>query len=357
MRLKSVFYIMFLFILLLTGLSACTANAGHPAGVAGSGGSTGLFDKADGLVCQGVVEANEVSINTKIPGRIAKISVEEGAEVKSGEVLVEIGSDELKAKEEQAIALVESAKAAYDAAKGQVAAADSTLRKAENGARIQEIAQAQAYFDLMQKTYERVQKLFEKGAVSAQKRDEVQTQLEVAAQQLSMAKEGARSEDKSGAQALVAQALAMQEAAKGKLEQAEGGLEEVRAYLRDTRILSPIDGTVTVINSHEGELVSTGMSIATVSDIRNSWVEVKVKETDLQKIQLRQSVDVKVTSYPDTAFRGTVVRINQKPDFATKRSTNDNGDFDILSYGVKIELDNADRILRPGMTAFIQFKS
>ncbi|WP_157910270.1 HlyD family secretion protein [Petroclostridium xylanilyticum] len=317
---------------------------------------TRVFNPELGIISQGVIEAKEVSINSKIPGKIVKLHIEEGKEVKTGDLLVEISSDELKAKEEQAIAQIEAAKAAYEAAKGQVAAANATLQKAENGARAQEIAQAQAYYDLMAKTYERVQNLYEKGAVSGQKRDEVATQLEVARQQLSIAQEGARSEDKSGAQALVAQAMAMEQAAKGKLEQAQAGLQEVQAYLKDTKIISPINGVITAINSDEGELVSTGMPIATVTDLSSTWVEVKVKETDLEKISLNQEVDVKIPGFSDNIFKGKVVRINQKPDFATKRSTNDNGQFDILSFGVKIELENNSKALRPGMTAFVQFK-
>ncbi|WP_422447066.1 HlyD family secretion protein [Thermoanaerobacterium sp. DL9XJH110] len=330
-----------------------TAGCGYSAGKNEAAAS--YFNENEGLVSQGTVEAQEVSINSKIPGKIAKIYVQEGDEVKAGDLLVEIQSDELKAKEDQAKALVEAARASYEAAKGQVEAARATLEKAENGARKQEIAQAQAYYDLMAKTYERVEKLYEKGAVSAQKRDEVKAQLEIAAQQLSMAKEGARKEDISGAQALVVQAVSMEQAAKSKLEQAEAGLEEVRAYLKDTKIYSPINGVVTEINADAGELVSTGMSIATVTDLKNTWVEVKVKETDLEKVSLGQEVRVKVPGFPDRLFKGKVVRVNQKPDFAVKRATNDNGSFDIVSFGVKIELENNDKVLRPGMTAFVQF--
>lgn len=445
-----------------------------------------VFNDKEGIVSQGVVEARETSINSKIPGRIGKIYVEEGDEVKAGDVLVEITSDEIKAKKEQAVAqaaaaqaaydaakgqteaakanldkaengaraqeiaqaqvaydlavksldrveelynnkkeqtqsLIETAKAAYEAAKGQTAAAKAMADKAEKGARDQEIAQAQAQYDLATKTYERVSKLYEKGAVSAQKRDEVKTQLNVVTQMLSMAKEGARIEDKnaaqamvtqalanedarkaqleqaqagldeveytfglkrdeaqaqveirrqtlnlakegarvedkSGAQALYTQALAMEQAAKSKLDQAQGGVDEVEAYLKDTKIVAPTDGFVTAINANEGELVSTGMSIASVSDLNTMWVEVKVKETDLQGISLNQMVNVKVPGYSHDVFEAKVTKINKKPDFATKRSTNDNGSFDILSFGVKVEFDKGVKALRPGMTAFTQFR-
>ncbi|MCR4436939.1 MAG: efflux RND transporter periplasmic adaptor subunit [Clostridiales bacterium] len=353
------------------------------AGAVSPKGNVGAFNEKDGLISQGTVECKEVSINSKLPGRIRKIYVEEGSEVKAGDVLVEIEDDDLEAKKEQAVAQLEAAKAgyeaaqsesqaaeaAYNAAKGQVEAARAALEKANNGARKQEIAQAQAGYDLWKKTYDRVQKLFDKGAVSAQKLDEVKTQLEVAAQQLSIAQEGARSEDKLGAQALLTQALSMEQAAadkaaqaragvkaaKEKVDMAQGAVQEVEAYLKDTKITAPMDGVVTVVNSHEGELVSSGMSIATVTDLKSPWIEVKVKETDIGKLSVGQSANLRVPGFSDRTFQGKIVRINEKPDFATKRSTNDNGDFDILSYGVKIELSNNDKILRPGQTGFVQF--
>jgi HlyD family secretion protein len=229
---------------------------------------------------QGVVESKEVSINSKLPGRIMKVYVEEGTEVKAGQVLAEIEDNDLEAKKVQADAQLKAAQAGYEAAvieakaaedahtavKHQVEAAQSTLDKANNGARKQEIAQAQAAYDLWKKTYDRVSSLYEKGAVSAQKLDEVKTQMDVAGLQLSIAQEGARAEDKSGAQAIVQQAMSMEQAAadkasqakagvkaaQQKVEMAKGAVQEVEAYLKDVKITSPIDGVVTVLNSMKG---------------------------------------------------------------------------------------------------------
>lgn len=333
---------------------------------------------------QGIIESKEVSINSKLPGRVMKIHVEEGSEVKAGQLLAEIEDNDLEAKKVQADAQLKAAQAGYEAAaieakaaedasnaaKHQVEAAQSTLDKANNGARKQEVAQAQAAYDLWKKTYDRVSVLYEKGAVSAQKADEVRTQMEVASLQLSIAQEGARAEDKSGAQAIVlsatsmaqaaadkaAQAKAGVKAAQQKVEMAKGVVQEVEAYLKDVRITAPIDGVVTVLNSHEGELVSSGMSIATVTDLSDSWVEVKVKETEVNKLSLNQKAFVTIPGIPGKTFEGKIVRINQKPDFATKLATTDNGDFDIRAYGVKVRIDNGDKVLRPGQTSFVKFE-
>jgi len=305
---------------------------------------------------QGIVEATEVDLNSKIPGRIGKVNFEEGDSVGISDVLAVVDSQELSAKKSQAEALVQAALGQYEAAQSQVAAAQAMLQKAQNGARTQEIAQAQAYYDLMLKTYERVNSLYQKGAVPAQKLDEVSTQLEVARQQLEMANEGARAEDISGAQAMVASAMNAAEAARGKYEQAKAGLDEVQVYINDTNIKTPISGVVTTLNIDAGEMVSTGMNIATVSDLGNIWVEVAVDEDKLEGIKEGQTVDVRLSAVKDKTFKGEVTRINKKPDFAVKKASNDNGSYDIVSYGVKIKLDNSSGEMRPGMTAFVKFQ-
>lgn len=339
---------------MLVCLGAFTVGCGN-ANTDKTAASQSIEQEQKGLVAQGVIEAKEVSINTKIPGKIMKVHIEEGQEVKAGDLLIEISNDEIMAKKEQTLALISAAESARDAAAGQVVAAQSMLTKANNGAREQDIEKAKVYCELLEKTFAKVSRLYEKGAVSEQKKDEAEAQLKVARATLSMANEGARSEDISAAQALVTQATSMQQAANDKVEQAKGGLQEVEAYLKDTKILAPIDGTITVLNSDEGELVSTGMGIATVSNLEDTWVEVKVKETDLDKVSVGQLVDVKLLSYEDEKFEGEVVRINQKPDFATKRATSENGDFDVVAFGVKIEIKDNGKVLRPGMTAIINF--
>ncbi len=428
-----------------------------------------VFFENTGYVSQGTVQAKEVSINSKLPGRIMKIYVSEGDKVTAGDKLVEISSDELVAKKEQAQAaiaqaeaglnagngqleqakagvlasealvkqakagvasseaLVNQVKAGIDAATGKVKEAEAGLaasenqqqvaeavaEKANNGARQQEVSQAQAAYDLMKSTYERVLSLEEKGAVSKQKLEEVKTQLDVSEQTLSMAKEGARNEDKMAAmatneqaksgvtvsetrieqanaaksaseaqliqamaghqaseaqltqamaglqasKATLSQAVAGVELRKAQIEQAKAALKEVEAYLKDTIILAPESGVITAIHSNEGELVNSGTSIGSLSNMSSAWVLVNVKETDLSNISENEKVNIKFSAYPDEVFNGKVLAINKQPDFAIKRATNQNGAFDIVSYGVKVVFDESGengKILA-GMTAFVDF--
>ncbi len=364
-------------------------------------------------ILQGIVYAKDVSINTKIPGRIVKFYVEEGQKVKAGDKIVEISSEELEAKKLQLVAQVNQAQAGVDASQAVVEMAQANYnlaedrvnqaqagvkasqsqrdiavaisKKAANGARAQELAQAQSAYALWESTYNRASVLYEGGAITQQKLEEIKTQMEVSKQTLSMAEEGARSEDKEAANAQVSmaeagvlasnsvlaqaneglnaaiaqvnQAQAGVVAAKEKLEQAKAGLQEIEVYLNDTIIKSPIDGTVTSINSDEGELVSTGTSIGIISNLESCWVNVNLGEDRLMGLQEGQTVDVKFASFKDKSYEGTISTINKEPDFAVKKATNENGNFDIVSYAVKIKLNNLDQSIRPGMTAFVNFKN
>lgn len=324
------------------------------------------------MTLTGSLEGTEVDVNTKIPGRIVKIYVAEGDYVKAGQVIGKISDDELQAKRAQAQALVDAAKSQLDQAnlavslqdqinKGNVAkaagayeASQAQLQKARNGARSQEIAQAQANYDLWLKTSQRVHNLLSKGAVPAQKVDEVDTQLKVAKETLAMAKEGARAEDIEAAAGMAEAAKASLDqanagllqttvaklnvtAAKAKYDQALAGLREVDAYLKDTIVKAPITGTVTVLYTDAGELISTGMSVATIVSDTDMWVEVKVKETDLSKVAIHQKVVATLAS--GKTCPGEILWINRKPDFAAKRATSERDDQDTLAYGVKVKID------------------
>ncbi len=291
--------------------------------------SKGNFGKSGDLIVQGNIKTVEIDLNSKISGNIDQILVEEGQEVKKGDTLIIISSETIEAKKQQA----EAAKAA----------AEAQYNKALNGARSGEVAQAKAAYDLAEKTYQRMKTLYEEGAISASTYDQTLAQYAAAKETYEMAVQGAREEDKAAAEALV--------------NQAKAAMEEIQTYLNDTEIKAPMDGTVTSLNVNIGELVSTGMPLATLTGNEKPYVEINVKETDLGMVQMGAEVEITMVAYPDEVFQGKIVNVNQKPDFATKRATNDNGDFDVLSYGVKIELAQTDKTIYPGMTVLVNLGS
>ena len=279
------------------------------------------------LVVQGSLKMTESTLNSMLAGTIEEVLVSEGDEVKEGDVLVRITSDTVNAKLQQA--------------EGAQAAAQAQADKAESGARSQEVAQAKAAYDYAQKTYNRMKTLLAQEAISQSTFDQVEAQYIAAKETYNMAVEGARSEDKAAASALV--------------QQADGAIAEVNSYLDNSEIKAPMDGIVTAINVDKGELISTGMPVAAVTSPKNPWVEVNVEETQLSKVHLGSTVKVTFSAYPGEEFTGKVTNVSQKPSFATKRATNENGSFDILSYGVKVEITDVPEELYSGMTVLVNF--
>lgn len=319
---------------------------------------------------QGTLEARSVDINAKVPGKILEMLAEEGQQLAAGDPIARIDAKDLAAKKEglsaqaqAALAGVQAAEAQLKAAQGQLQVAEAALQKAKNGVRSQEITKAQANYDMIQKSYGRIASLFAAGAASQAQLDEMETKLSIARQDLDMAKEGARKEDITAAQAQVAAANGSVAAASSnvvvaqeKYQQSMAGVQEVETYLTDATINSPIGGIVSMINTDQGELVSTGMSLATITDLKDIWVELEIDELQLPNFQEGQVVKVIVPAYKDQVFEGTVMRLNPNPDYAVKKASNENGEFDLVSYGIKIRITPSNTILRPGMTAFVELQ-
>jgi HlyD family secretion protein len=255
------------------------------------------------LMVQSNVEMTDTNINTMIGGKVKEISVKEGDNVKAGQVLITIDSDTLNAQISQAKARIEAINTQIDSAKAAKELADTT--------------------------YSRVKTLYNRGLTSKADFDNASTHAEQAA---------------SGLQTLYSQ-----------LNQAQAGLQEVTTHVNKTTITAPTTGVITQLNVEVGELVSTGMPLIVITDQDKPWVECDIKETDLAKVHLGQIVSIKLAAYKGQTFAGKVVRINKNADFAVKRATTDNGEFDIVSYGVKVEFIHINQPLYAGMTAFVDF--
>jgi len=307
------------------------------------------------LTIQSNVDMTDININSQIPGKVKEVKVKEGDSVKKGDVLLIVDSDTLAAQQSQVKAQIETANAQLNAAKAARDAASAKLELAQNGARPEEIDQAKEGYELAKVTFDRLKVLYEEGSIPKSDLDNAETQMQVAKDKYDIAQSGARDEDIKAAKAQVDQANASVEAVQGQIKQAQAALEGVNVNINNATVVAPEDGVVTQLNVDPGELVSTGMPLVVVTDISKPSILCNVRETDLSKVDLDQEVSVKIPTYKDEVFKGKVTKINKNADFAVKRATNDNGEFDILSYGVKVELVNMDKPLRAGMTAFVEF--
>jgi HlyD family secretion protein len=289
---------------------------------------------------QGEAEASEYRVSGKVPGRIEMYLYEEGEQVKKGDTLVVIYSPEVEAKKAQALAAREMAEAVN--------------QKAKNGAQREQIQgayelyqKAKAGEEIYRKSYERVQRLYEKGVVSAQKRDEVEAQykaaeatVKAARSQYQMALAGAREEDKAAAEAQVAKV--------------DGILQEVAAAEAEKYLLSPCDGEVSEIFPKVGELVGQGSPVMSIVDLKDVWFTFAVREDMLANFPMGAVIQVTIPAFGDNVrYPLIVTHIKSMGTYATWRSTKQNGGYDVRTFDVKCRPTSDIPNLRPGMTALV----
>ncbi|MDE6225964.1 MAG: efflux RND transporter periplasmic adaptor subunit [Muribaculaceae bacterium] len=286
---------------------------------------------------QGQADATEVRISGKLPGRVAEFFVEEGAHVKTGDTLVRIHSTLVDARLVQAQAMEEAAAATN-------ARVDAGTRSQIINGAMELWKQAQAASGIAQKTYQRMQNLYEKGVVSEQKRDEAKAAYDAAKagesaarSQYDLAKAGAQKEDKLASQAMV--------------NVAKGGVKEVQAILEDQYLIAPCDGEITDIYPNVSELVATGAPIMSLQK-DDHWVVFNVRETLLKDISLGKTIKIYIPAL-DVHTDAKVFYIRDLGTYANWQATKSTGDFDARTFQVKARPEKKIDNLRPGMSVIL----
>ena len=290
-------------------------------------------------VIQGQVEVTEYRVSSKVPGRILELRVKEGDYVKAGDTLAIIDAPEVRAKMEQA----QSA---------QSAAAALEL-KAQNGARKEQIQgaysvlqQAKAGFEIAEKSYNRIQRLYDEGVMSAQKRDEVyanykamEAQMKAAQSQYDMAVNGARMEDKLAAAAQVGRA--------------KGAVNEVTSYIHETVQIAQKEGEVSDVYPKVGELVGTGSPIMSIAMMDDMWGTFNVREDQLDGMQVGSVFTVFVPAF-NKDVKMKVYFMKDQGSYAVWKATKANGQYDLKTFEVKARPVEKIEGLRPGMSLIIK---
>jgi len=288
---------------------------------------------------QGQVEVSEYRVSSKVPGRILELRVKEGDFVREGDTLAILDAPEVRAKMEQA--------------QGAEAAAAAMELKAQNGARQEQIQgayqvmqQANAGLEIAQKSYERIQRLFDEGVVSAQKRDEVyanykamEAQQKAAKSQYDMAVNGARREDKLAAQAQV--------------NRARGAVQEVNSYIHETVQIAQMAGEVSSVYPKVGELVGTGSPIMTISVMDDLWGTFNVREDQLNGMAVGSTFTAFVPAF-NKEIQMKVYYLKDQGSFAVWKATKANGQYDLKTFEVKARPVDKLEGLRPGMTLIVK---
>ena len=341
----------------------------------------------------GTIETREIQIGSKIGGRVTDVPVEEGQVVKAGATLVRFECDELKAQRAQAEATLEQAQADLDKmlrgnrpeeiqqAEATARAQQAAFEAARNGPRRQEIDQAQADYSAAEAdatnaetTYKRMEKLIATDTISRQlfddsrdKRDAAAQRAESARQRLALLQAGTRVEDLNAAEAKYKQAEAAAvlsrkgfrkediDAARGRLDEARGHVAELDARLREADLTAPADAVVEVVSVRPGDLVPAGRIVITMLEASQLWVKVYIPETDLAHVRLGQHATVRVDSFGNRSFEGHVGQIASQAEFLP-RNVQTKSDREHEVFGAKVYVDNAQQILKSGMSATVRLE-
>lgn len=294
------------------------------------------------LLLEGEIEATEIDVAAKVPGRVESVFVRLGQKVEAGDLLLTIASPEVEAKLDQAEAA--QAGAAALSRKANAGARDQEIRSAE-----QNWKRAEATAELAETTFARIERLLEDGVVPRQRRDEAQAQAkaaraasEAAKAAFDLAQAGAREEDKAAAEA-------------GQ-EQAEGAVAEVEAYLAETEVRAPVAGEVSSLLIDAGELAPTGFPVVTLVDLQDNWAVFQIREDLLASIRIGTEFTAKVPALGEQAVAFEVTFIAPLGDFATWRATSASEGFDLKTFEVRARPMEPVDGLRPGMSVIVPWQ-
>jgi len=296
----------------------------------------------------GTVDANEVLVSAKIPGRIETLNVQEGQSVKAGDVLAIIESDDLKAAHKAAQAIVSSQQSKL----GETLETERQTRGETTNATIN--AQAQALLEHQQAETTRTVALAKQGIMSEQARDEAVTSLQAAHAAVDSARENVAASEASLKQARAHELLAAAsartvESTRGQVANARALADQASVELGYTQVLAPVAGKVNVLASRQGEVLASGGTIATIMDLTQTWIYAPLPETQADAVQLGDSLEVVMPS--GTKVQGKVIAKSAEADFATQRDINGGRKRDIKTVRLKLLIENPAERFVPGMTA------
>jgi HlyD family secretion protein len=288
------------------------------------------------LTLSGNIEAHQSLLSFKVPGRIVELPVEEGQRVEPGALLARLDDADYRQK-------VRMGEAAVHVRESNLALMLAGTREQEVGAAEQTMINAQADLEEKKIEYERAQRLFGKDELSAQDRDLANTALKraeatfrAAQQRYNEAVEGSRKEE-----------IAI---ARANLGQADADLGLSRVNLDYTTLRAPSAGVITVREAELGEVVIPGTPVVTLADLDHIWLRAYIAETDLGRIRWGQEATITTDTYPNKQYRGRISFISSSAEF-TPKSVQTYKERVTLVYRIKIDIDNPNYELKPGMPA------
>jgi len=361
-------------------------------------------ETAAGIAASGHIEVTEVDLSFRISGHVANLPVEEGRQVKKGDLLAELKREVLEARRSQAAAQVEELEARCASlalsidireevlaaeikqAEAGVSAAKARFVSLKKGSREEEIREAAAARDRAktewenrEREHQRMKSLYERQIISTSQFDDARTAAEAAQaaylaaeERFQLVKAGPRREtvwegraNLSGSDAVLEAARAgRREVAKlkldlkalqGQLAQAQALLTLAEEDLADARLYAPFNGFITVKSVEQGEFVQAGSVVLTLAQLEEVWVRTYVPETQLGLVRLGQKAEVTTDSFPGKVYPGLVTYISPEAEF-TPKNVQTKEERVKLVYRIKVSLSNLNQELKAGMPVDVQLR-
>ncbi len=347
----------------------------------------------------GNIELTEINIAFKTAGRLIERDVDEGDNVKKGEILARLDRDQLVAERAREVAALQAAETEVEQAetsiqwekanlaadveqkRADLSSNDSKLLELKNGSRPQELREAKAGVDAAQSEFDRAksdwaraQTLFKDDDISAEQYDQFRDRWQSTDAALKQAQErnalvvaGPRVEDVE-AQAAVVQrargALKMAEAnelevkrreqelatRRADIEQSKASIALIDSQLADTIAICPVDGVVLVKAADTGEILAPGTTVVTVGDIDHPWLRGYIDEKDMGRVKIGSKARVTTDSYPGKVYSGRVSFIASEAEFTPKQIQTQEERVKLV-YRIKIDVENPNRELKSNMPA------
>jgi HlyD family secretion protein len=260
----------------------------------------------------GRIEGTEVTVSSKVSGRLTTLAVTEGDRVEPDALIAELSAEEIEARLAQA--------------GGRLVAAEKQVKQV-----VARLSTIEHHADKARTDHRRYQALLQEGAISTQQLDQSENAVRAAEGEVTAARE------------LLA-------AARAEVTTASAARDEAQVGVTETRITAPVAGTVVTKAVEAGELVFPGMPIVVLVDLNRPYLRVYLPERDIGKVKLGDPARVYVDSFPSRPFEATVTEVANKAEF-TPKDVHMPDERVTLVYSVKLEIKNPEGILKPGMPA------
>lgn len=352
----------------------------------------------------GNIELTQANLSFKYPGKLAELSVDEGAVVTKGQLLARLDLGEYQHQVDREHASVASSQSslvqlrtsiAYQKAniesdvvlkRANLQQAEARLTELLNGSRKEEIEQARASLAEAQATqkqatgdWERAQTLFKNDDISAQQRDQFRRAFDAAnatahrlSESLSLAEIGPRKEQIDQQRAIVEQARATVKLAEANRIDLQRRVEEIgmrtadvqRAQAQagvldsqfsDRSLYAPFDGVVLTKGTELGEVLAAGAAVVTLGDVEHPWVRAYLSEKDLGRVKLGMAASVHTDSFAGKSYPGKVTFISAEAEFTPKQIQTEE-ERTKLVYRIKIDVANPNRELKSNMPADVEIR-